>query len=56
MLDRRKNAVRLNGGGEARMVEQGKGVRQVTVEGGNTYTYILTDAGKTLATITFVAQ
>jgi hypothetical protein len=46
---------KVNGGPEARMVEQGKGVRQIMVERGKSYTYILTDAGKVLATVSFAA-
>lgn len=38
------------------LVEQGKGSRQVMVERGKYYTYILTDAGKTLATVGVVGQ
>ena len=38
------------------VVEQGKGGRKVTVEAGKTYLYILTDAGKRLATVTVKAK
>jgi hypothetical protein len=47
---------KVNNGDEAFVVEQGKGSRQVTVERGKVYTYILTDAGKTLATVVVVGQ
>ena len=42
---------RVNNGEETFLVEQAKGSRQVPVERYKYYTYILTDAGKTLATI-----
>lgn len=48
--------VKVNNGDDTFVVEQGKGVRQVTVERGRFYTYILTDAGKTLSTVSFIAQ
>lgn len=38
------------------LVEQGKGSRQIPVERYKYYSYTLTDAGKTLAEVTFVAQ
>ena len=44
---------KVNNSDAAFLVEQGKGGRQVTVERGKSYTYILTDAGKTLATVGF---
>ena len=44
---------KVNGGEETFVVEQGKGERQVTVERGRSYEYILTDAGKTLSTVSF---
>jgi hypothetical protein len=47
---------KVNGGEQVFMVEQGKGGRQVTVERGRVYEYILTDAGKTLATVTVVGK
>lgn len=37
------------------LVEQGKGSRQIPVERGKYYIYKLTDAGKTLAEVAFVA-
>ena len=43
--------VKVNGGDETKIVEQGKGGRQVIGELGKTYLYILTDDGKTLATV-----
>jgi hypothetical protein len=46
--------VKVNNGDETFVVEQAKGVRQVTVERGRSYEYILTDAGKTLATVSFI--
>lgn len=47
---------KVNNGEEAFLVEQAKGSRQVAVERGRAYTYILTDAGKTLATVVVVGQ
>ena len=44
--------VKVDDGDETFVVEQGKGSRQVTVEPGRTYLYILSDAGKRLATVT----
>lgn len=46
---------KVNNGDEQFLVELGKGSRQVPVERGKQYTYILTDAGKTLSTVSFVA-
>ena len=47
---------KVNNGEETFLVEQGKGSRQVPVERYKYYTYILTDAGKTLATINVVGN
>lgn len=47
---------KVNGGQEQFLVELGKGQRQVPVERYKQYTYTLTDAGKTLATVSFVGQ
>ena len=44
--------VKVDDGDETFVVEQGKGTRQVTVEPGKTYLYILADAGERLATVT----
>ena len=44
--------VTVDGGDERKIVEQGKGSRQVQVRAGKTYLYILTDSGKQLATTT----
>ncbi len=44
--------VSVDGGDETKVVEQGKGTRQVSVEPGKTYRYILTDSGRELATVT----
>jgi hypothetical protein len=44
--------VSVDGGDETKVVEQGKGTREVTVEPGKTYRYILTDSGQQLATTT----
>jgi hypothetical protein len=44
--------VKVDDGDETFIVEQGKGARQVTVEPGKTYLYILSDAGKRLAAVT----
>ena len=41
-----------DGGDETKVVEQWKGTRQVTVEPGKTYQFILTDSGQQLATTT----
>ncbi len=43
--------VKVNGGDETFVVEKGKDSRQIIAELGKTYLYILTDAGKTLATV-----
>jgi len=48
--------VKVDDGDETFIVEQGKGARQVTVEPGKTYLYILADAGKRLATVTVKSQ
>lgn len=48
--------LKVNNGDATFLVEQGKGGRQITVERGKVYEYILTDAGKTLATVTVVGQ
>lgn len=47
---------KVNNGEETFLVEQGKGSRQVPVERGKLYTYILTDAGKTLATVIVIGN
>ncbi|MBK7392868.1 MAG: hypothetical protein IPI64_06135 [Chloracidobacterium sp.] len=47
---------KVNNGEETFLVEKGKGSRQVPVERYKYYTYILTDAGKTLATINVVGN
>ena len=44
--------VKVNGQDETKVLEKGKGTLEVTVEPNKTYLYILTDAGKTLATVT----
>ena len=44
--------VKIDGADEKFVVEQGKGTRDVTIEHGKTYVYILTDSGTTLATVT----
>ncbi|MFT3742746.1 MAG: hypothetical protein QM785_00500 [Pyrinomonadaceae bacterium] len=44
--------VKVNGAAETFVVEQGKGGREVALPRGMTFTYILTDSGKTLATTT----
>jgi hypothetical protein len=46
---------KVNNSDDIFLVELGKGSRQVPAERGRLYTYILTDAGKTLATVSFVA-
>jgi hypothetical protein len=48
--------VKVDDGDETFVVEQGKGTRQVTVEPGKSYLYILTDASKRLATVTVKSQ
>lgn len=47
--------VKVNDGDEAFVVEQGSGTRQVIVERGKLYLYILTDSGKSLSTVSFSA-
>jgi hypothetical protein len=47
---------KVNNGDDIFLVEQGKGSRQMSVERGKYYTYILTDAGKTLATVSVAGQ
>lgn len=47
---------KVNNGDDTFLVELGKGSRQMPVERGKYYTYILTDAGKTLATINVVGN
>ena len=44
--------VKIDDADEKFVVEQGKGSREVTIEPGKTYVYILTDSGHTLATVT----
>jgi hypothetical protein len=44
--------VTVDGGDEKKIVEQGKGSRQVQVRAGKIYRYILTDSGQELATTT----
>ena len=48
--------VSVDGGEETKVVEQGKGTRQISVESGKTYRYILTDSGQQLATTTVKAR
>ena len=48
--------VKVDGQDETFVVEQGKGSREVTVEPGRTYLYILTDSGQQLATVTVRAK
>jgi hypothetical protein len=48
--------VSVDGGDETKVVEQAKGTREVTVEPGKTYQYILTDAGQQLATTSVKAK
>lgn len=48
--------VKVDGADETKIVEQGKGTREVTVEAGKTYQYILTDSGQQLATTTVKAK
>ena len=43
--------VSMDGAGETFIVEQGRGLREVTVESGKTYLFILTDFGQRLATV-----
>jgi len=47
---------KINGSDDNFLVEGGKGGRQVPVERGRFYVYTLTDAGKTLATVSFAPQ
>ncbi len=47
---------KVNNGEDIFLVELGKGSRQMPVERGKYYTYILTDAGKTLATVSVVGN
>jgi hypothetical protein len=47
---------KINGGEPTFLVEKGKGDWRVDVQRGFSYTYTLTDAGKTLAEVSFVAQ
>ncbi len=47
---------KVNNGDDTFLIELGKGSRQMPVERGKYYTYILTDAGKTLATINVVGN
>jgi hypothetical protein len=44
--------VKVDDADETLIVEQGKGTREVTIEPGKTYLFILTDAGQRLATVT----
>jgi len=46
--------VKVNNGDDTFVVELGKGSRSVQVQRGWSYSYILTDAGETLATVSFV--
>ena len=48
--------VKVDGADETFIVEQGKGTREVTVELGKTYLFILTDAGQRLATVTVTVK
>jgi len=48
--------VKVNDADETFMVEQGKGTREVTVEAGKTYLFILEDAGQRLATVTVTVK
>jgi len=48
--------VKVDGADETKVVEQGKGTRQMTVEAGKTYQYILTDSGQQLATTSVQAK
>lgn len=47
--------VKTNNGVETFVVEQGKGARQIPVQRGEWYEYILTDSGTTLATVKVLA-
>jgi hypothetical protein len=48
--------VKVDGADETKVVEQGKGTREMTVEAGKTYQYILTDSRQQLATTTVKAK
>ena len=48
--------VKVDADDETFIVEQGKGTRQVTIEPGKTYLFILTDAGQRLATVTVTVK
>ena len=48
--------VKVDDADETFVVEKGKGSRQMTVERGKTYVYILTDSGQQLATVTVKAK
>ena len=48
--------VKVGDGSETFIVEQGKGQREVTVERGKSYLFILTDAGERLATISVTVR
>jgi hypothetical protein len=47
---------KINNGDDIFLVEQGKGTRQFPVERGKYYTFILTDEGRTLATVSVAGQ
>ncbi len=47
---------KVNNGDDTFLMELGKGSRQMPVERGKSYTYILTDSGKTLATVNVVGN
>ncbi|MFT3744326.1 MAG: hypothetical protein QM785_08520 [Pyrinomonadaceae bacterium] len=47
---------KVNNGDDIFLVEQGKGSRQMPVDRGKYYTYILTDSGQTLATVNVVGN
>ena len=48
--------IKVGDGDETFVIEQGKGTLKVDVEKGKTYLYILTDAGKRLATVTVTSR
>lgn len=48
--------VKVDNQDPTRVVKRGKGYRNVKVEAGKTYLYILSDAGKQLATLTVTAK
>jgi hypothetical protein len=48
--------ISVDGADETFIVEQGKGSREMTVESGKTYLFILTDNGERLATITVTTK